>query len=216
MLVYYCAKCRRQNTSPQCDSCGKRLTGTSVRYIWSDYRLPVLDAMRVRTVVFAVLMAVLLLLLGMTAFEFVETGAQAVTFLTQSGVLPAMLLVLLAGIALGLLVLMLQGRESVQYVLDPNGALKRTWIQPTRLKCWARLVHYDRRSIQPNAEGISFLMVHEEYLVWQDAARFIARPRPGRINLYRPYSFVFMTMYASPEEYDGAVEMIAAKVKPRR
>ncbi|NLB39057.1 MAG: hypothetical protein GX810_07415 [Clostridiales bacterium] len=216
MLVYYCGKCRRQNPSPQCDSCGKRLTGTSVRYIWSDYRLPVLDAMRVRTVFAVVLLAILLLILAMTAFEFIETGAQALTFLTGSGVLPTLMLAFLVAVALGLLLLMLQGRESVQYVLDPKGALKRTWIQPTRLKCWARLVRYDRRSIQPNAEGVPFLMVHEEYLVWQDTARFVARPRVGRINLYRPHSFVFMTMYAGPEEFDGAVEMIAAKVKPRR
>ena len=119
-------------------------------------------------------------------------------------------------VALYVLLLALQGRESVQYVLDPKGALKRTWIQPTHLACWARLVRFDRRSVQPNADGVAFLMVHEEYLVWQDAARFVARPRAGRINLYRPYSFVFMTMYASPEEFDGAVEMIAAKIKPRR
>ena len=46
MLVYYCGKCRQQNRV-QCDSCGKRLTSSAVRYIWSDYRLPITDAVRV-------------------------------------------------------------------------------------------------------------------------------------------------------------------------
>ena len=216
MLVYYCGKCRQQNPGPQCDSCGKRLTSSAVRYIWSDYRLPITDAVRVRTVVLVMLLAVLLLTIAMTAFEFVETGTQALTFLTSSGILPTLLLVFLGGVTLGFLILLLQGRESVQYVLDPKGALKRTWIQPTRLACWMRFVSFDRHAIQPNADGVPFLMVHEEYLVWQDAARFVAQPRAGRIKLYRPYYFVFMTMYAAREEFDEAVDMIAAKVKPRR
>ncbi|NLZ90272.1 MAG: hypothetical protein GX916_12315 [Clostridiales bacterium] len=216
MLVYYCAKCQRQNSRNTCDSCGKNLTAGSVRYIWSDYRLPITDVVRVGTVLRVMLLSVLLLLMGMMAAEFIETGEKALTFLTESGILPVMITVFLIGTVLGLVLLIVQGRESVQYVLDPKGALKRTWIQPTRLKCWARFVCYDKAAIQPNADGVPFLMVHEEYIVWQDVARYALRPRAGRVNLYRPYSFVFMAMHIPREEYDGAVSMITAKVKRAR
>ena len=51
MLVYYCAKCQRQNPRNQCDSCGKALAGTSARYIWSDYRLPLTDVVKAARVI---------------------------------------------------------------------------------------------------------------------------------------------------------------------
>ncbi len=216
MLIYYCAKCQQQNMRNVCDSCGKGLSAATARFIWSDYRLPLSDIFRLGAVLRVTLMALALLIVVMFIMEYILTGMDAVNFLTNSGILPALVQVYLGAVALALLVMGLQGRENVQYVLDPKGILKRTWITPTRLHCWARGLRYDPLSIQQNAEGLPFMMAHEEYLVWTEAARYSLRPRAGRIKLYRPYAFVFMSLHVPREEYEGAAAMIAAKIKARK
>lgn len=213
MLIYYCAKCQKQNMRNVCDSCGKGLPGTSARYIWSDYRPAIGDAVKLGQVFRIPLIALTLLILVMLALEYILTGAQALIFLTDSGILPAMVQIYFGAIGLGLLILGLQGHENVQYVLDPKGALKRTWIKPSRIRCLARSLRYDPRAVQLNAEGQPFYMAHEEYLVWTDAKRYSLRPRAGRIKLYRPYAFVFMALNIPREEYDGAAQMVAGKIK---
>jgi hypothetical protein len=213
MLIYYCAKCQRQNMRNVCDSCGKGLSGAAARYIWSDHRLPLADIARMGSVFRIPLIALTLLVVVMFIMEYILSGPDAVAFLTGSGILPSVVKVFFGAVGLALLILGLQGRENVQYVLDPKGALKRTWITPTRIHCWARGIRYDTGAIQQNADGLPFLMAHEEYLVWQDASRFVLRPRAGRINLYRPYAFLFMSMHIPRESYEGAAAMVTAKVK---
>lgn len=216
MLIYYCAKCQKQNPRSVCESCGKNLPGTAARYVWSDYRSPLNDLVKVGAVLRIVLIAMALMVLAMFAMELIVADAQILRFLTDSGILPAVVKLYFGFSALGLLILLLQGKESVQYVLDPKGALKRTWITPSRLRCWARGLRYDKRAIQQNAQGEPFLMAHEEYLVWQDAKRYSLRPRMGLIKLYRPYAFLFMAMHIPREAYDGAAQMVAAKVKTNK
>lgn len=213
MLIYYCAKCQKQNVHNVCESCGKNLPNTASRYVWSDYRSPLADVVKVGAVFRVGLMAVALMMLVMFAMEMIVSDLQVMRFLTSSGILPAAVQLYFGAMALAMLVLGLQGKENVQYVLDPKGALKRTWITPTRLHCWARGIPYDKSAIQLNAQGEPFLMAHEEYLVWRDARRYQLRPRAGRIKLYRPYPFLFMSMHIPREAYDGAAAMVAAKVK---
>ena len=216
MLIYYCAKCQKQNMRNVCDSCGKGLPGTAARYIWSDYRPAIGNMVKVGQVFRLPLMALVLLILVMLAFEYILTGMQAVIFLTDSGILPAMVQIYFGAVGLGLLLLGLQGHENVQYVMDPKGILKRTWIVPGRLRCLARGLRYDPRAIQLNADGQPFYMAHEEYLVWSDAKRFSLRPHAGRIKLYRPYSFVFMALHIPQDEYAGAAQMVAGKIKLKK
>ncbi|MGI6687387.1 MAG: hypothetical protein ACOX6Y_03335 [Christensenellales bacterium] len=217
MLVYYCPKCQRQNQQPQCVSCGRSLGNPSVRYVWEDSRLALGDRHRIGFLLrlsAAVSMAAVLVML---IIEYILRGLDAFSYFFLSTGIPAAALALGLGFFLvGILALMLQGRESVQYMLDPKGVLKRTWIRPTRLSCWTRLIRYDKGAFQKNNEGLPFLLAHEEYLVWQDAARYKLAPRVGRITLYRPYAFVFMVLYLPREEYDGAAEMVAAKLKNKR
>lgn len=216
MLVYYCQKCQRQSHSNICESCGKSLPGTASRYVWSDYRSPIQDMVRVGALLRLLLMSLSILVLAMFSMELIAADAQIVRFMTDSGILSAVVQVFFFALLAALLVLALQGKENVQYILDPKGALKRTWITPNRLTCWSRGLRYDKRAIQYNAQGEPFLMAHEEYLVWQDAARYSLRPQAGRIKLFRPYAFLFMSMHVPREAYDGAAAMVAAKIKPKR
>lgn len=216
MLIYYCAKCQRQNVGNVCENCGKSLPGTAARYIWSDYRLALGDAVKLGQVFRLPLIALAILITVMLALEYVITGSRALIFLTDSGILPQMVQLYFGAIGVSLLILAAQGYENVQYVMDPKGVLKRTWIRPGRLRCWARGLRYDPRAIQQNADGQPFYMAHEEYLVWQDAVRYTLRPHAGRIKLYRPYAFVFMTLNLPREDYDYAARMVAGKIKLKK
>ena len=214
MLVYFCPKCVRQNPQPVCEGCGRSLGNPSVRYVWEDSRPALADMNRLGLLLRVAAGTVALAVTVMLLIEYILTGPAAFTVFFKSTGIPAVAIGLgLAMIALGLLALLLQGRETVQYMLDPRGVLKRTWIEPTRIKCWTRMIRYDKAAFQPNSEGRPFLLAHEEYLVWADAARFKLHPRAGRITLYRPYAFVFMVLHLPRHEYDGAAEMVAAKLK---
>ena len=217
MLVYFCPKCATQNPQPQCQSCGRSLGNPSVRYVWEDSRPALADPYRLGLLLWVSAASVVLAVLVMLIIEFVSSGTKGLTIFFKSTGIPAAALMLgLSLFGLGILVLFLQGRETVQYMLDPKGILKRTWIEPTRLRCWARMIRYDKAAFQYNSEGRPFLQAHDQYLVWQDAARYKLSPRPGRITLYRPYAFVFMVLYLPRHEYDGAAEMVAAKLKNKR
>lgn len=217
MLVYFCPKCQKQNMQPFCDSCNRSLGNPSVRYIWEDSRPALSDPYRLGLLFRVAGFAIALTVLVMLVIQFIYSGAAAFsTFFTATGIPMSVIGLGLSLLALGIAALALQGRESVQYMLDPKGVLKRTWIEPTRLKCWSRLIRYDKAAFQQNSEGKPFLLAHEEYLVWQDAARYKLSPRAGRITLYRPYSFVFMVLYLPRHEYDGAAEMVSAKLRTRR
>ncbi len=215
MLVYYCPKCQRQNPENVCGGCGRNLPSTALRNIWSVTRLPSLDAFRVGAALRALLFSLLVLLAAMLLMEYLLPDNQALALLTNGELLPVLMQVFVAGTTLVFFVLVLQGRETVQCVLDPKGVLKRTWIQPTRLCCWARFLRFDPEAIQLNTEGVPFLLAHEEYLAWRDVCRLKFRRRAGRIGLYRPYAFLFIGIPVPREEYDAAVRMIAAKVKKR-
>ena len=217
MLVYYCQKCSRQNPRPQCEECGRALGNPSVRFVWEDSRPAIADPARIGLLIRIAMAAVVMVVVVMLLMEYVLQGPSAFTFFFKStGILPAAVGLGLAFIALGVTLLFLQGKESVQYMLDPKGVLKRTWIEPTRIKCWSRFLRYNKRNFMTNNEGRPFLLAHEQYLLWQDAARYRLAPRSGRITLYRPYAFIYMNLHLPPYEYQAAAEMVAAKLKNKR
>ncbi len=217
MLVYYCPKCQRQNHAPQCLQCGRTLGNPSVRYVWEDSRLALADTHRIGFLLRMSAVVSMAVVFVMMIIDYIMDGLDAFSrFFLSTGIPAAALALGLGFFLLGLLVLIFQGRESVQYMMDPKGVLKRTWITPTRLNCWSRLIRYDKGAFQRNSEGLPFLLAHEEYLVWQDTARYKLSPRAGRITLYRPYAFVFMVLYLPRAEYDGAAEMVGAKLKNKR
>ena len=218
MVSFFCRRCQRPNQRPLCDGCGKPIPANSVCNVWEEVRMPITDGVRVAFIFRVMVYAVLLLFVLMLALEFIfnVSGDQALSvFMRGSGILPILLQVFVGGALLGLLLLALQGRETVQYLMDPKGILKRTWITPTRLKCWSRFIAYDKEAIRLNADNVPFLMAHEEYLLYTDVVRYVQHPRSGRVKLYRPYAFLFMNLHIPRADYDDAAAMLAAKLRKK-
>lgn len=216
MVHFFCRRCQRPSPHPTCEACGKPIPVSSVCNVWEEAVVPVMDPVRIGFVIRVMLFVTALLFVVMLSVELIfnVSGENAISmFLTKSGFLPLLCQVLLLGIAAGLLLLALQGRETTQYLMENKGILKRTWIQPTRLRCWSRFIRYDKNAVRENAEGVPFLMAHEEYLTYQDVARYSISARSGRVKLYRPYAFLFMSMHIPAADFDPAAAMLAAKMK---
>lgn len=218
MVSFFCRRCQRPSPHPQCQGCGKPIPANSVCNVWEDERYAIADTAKVGFVLRVMLFVVLLVFLAMLILEFIFniSGENAISvFLTRSGVMPLLLQVYVYGTLAGLFVLALQGRETAQYLMEPRGILKRTWITPTRLKCWSRFLRYDKAAIRENSEGVPFMLAHEEYLLYPDVARYSLHPRAGKAKLYRPYAFLFMTLNIPRQDYDEAAGMLSAKLKKK-
>lgn len=216
MVYFFCRRCQRPSPEPYCESCAKPIPPSSVCNAWEEVHPAIGDPHKVAFVVRVMLFVTALLFAVMVAVEFLfnTTGTDTISgFLTKSGFLPIIVQVFLSGLLLGLLALAAQGRETAQYLMDGKGILKNTWIEPTALKCWSRLIRYDKSAIRENADGVPFLLAHREYLTYQDTARYSVNERTGRVKLYRPYAFLFMTLHIPAQDFDPAAAMLHAKLK---
>jgi len=217
MHGYYCKKCKRDSASPVCQFCGVQITSLNQneRYFWKMLRIPLGDTV---TVISALrTLFVLLVLLVLTLFTgellFSRDKSSAVYLLTMSGILPWTLIFLAIGAAAIFLVLGLQGREEMHFVIDDRGARVMTWIEPSRLKCFARFIAYDEYKITADSEGNPRMLVGESCILWDDVCRFEVRKRAGRIDLYRPSGFRFMSLYPEKQEMEELVQYITPRMK---
>ncbi len=217
MHVYYCRKCKRDSASPVCEHCGVQITSLNQneRFRWRTLRVPLGDTQTVlgalKVLFFTLLVLTMVLFIGELLFS--QNKASAVNLLTMGGLLPWMLIFLAAGAGLILLVLGLQGQEEMHYVIDYHGAHLQTWIVPGRIKCYARFLPYEEYNIVPGPDGEKRLMISESHLVWEDVCRCEVSRRAGRIDLYRPSGFKFMSIYPEREEMDAVVNYMNARMK---
>ena len=215
MVQYFCRRCQRPNPNAVCESCKKSIPASSVCNVWETRSMPILQKENIFFVLRTMLFVIIAVFAIMLAVEFVYSSSMESisVFLTKSGVIPLIVKIYAIGAALGLITLLLQGDETVQVLIEPKGVLKRTWIRPTRLKCYARFLRYDKEAILLNADNIPFLLAHEEYLAYQDCRRFALYPRSQRVKLYRPYSFLFMCFKVPRQDWEEAAGMLSNKLK---
>ena len=221
MLRYWCRSCGLPSRTTPCETCNKNIPATSVSNIWESSRRAVSDGVRLTFLLRLALVSVVCVFLCLLTLEFVlGHGLSGVSdFLTKSGMVATMFVLLVAILAIGALVLVLQGSETQQVLIEPKGILKRTWLyNPTRLQCWARFLSYpsksgsDSHSVRRSGDDV-WLLAHAEYLAFQDVARYRLSPRQRKIKLYRPYAFLFMALTIPNEEYDDAIAMMLGKMK---
>lgn len=217
MHAYYCRKCKRDSASPVCEFCGVQISSLNQneRFRWRALRVPLGDTATVVGAIKVLFLTLLVLTLILFSGEmlFSADKSSAVNMLTMGGVLPWMLVFFAAGAGIILLMLGLQGQEELHYVVDGRGAHLQTWIVPSRLKCYARFLPYEEFNIAPGPGGEPRMMIGESHIIWDDVCRFEVRKRAGRIDLYRPSGFRFMSLYPEREEMDALVNFIMPRMK---
>ena len=101
----------------------------------------------------------------------------------------------------------------MHYVLDKSGAHLQKWIEPGRIRCYARFLPYESYNIAKDNEGNARMLIGESHILWEDVCRYEVNKRACRIDLYRPAGFRFMTLYPEREELDAIVAYITPKMK---
>lgn len=214
MRKNYCKNCKTPSDTNLCMYCGKLIPASSECNVWEWVGSPLSGGGPLWLAARVMLAAVMAALVVFLALEYIYNPEKTVALgalMTRSRVLPALGQIFLLALGVTAAVLMAQGRETRQYVMEPAGILARTWIEPTKLKCWSRLIPYDERRIAENDSGVRFLMAHEEYIAWKDIVRYKAYRHSGKIKIYHPYAFLFMELRIPFEDFDEAFAMLQKK-----
>ncbi len=215
MHVYYCKKCKQDSLSQVCDRCGASITAPNERFKWRTIRTPLGDAPMLFGILKALTLTTVALLLFLFLGEliFSPNKQAALTMFSTSGLVPGIMIFLFLCAALICLVLGLQGQEELHYVVDARGAHMQTWIVPSRIKCLSRAIPYDACNIVSDAEGNQRMLINETHLMWNEVCRCEFRRHACRIDLYRPASFRFISLYPEREEQQDIEDYMKNKMK---
>ncbi|MCE5342009.1 MAG: hypothetical protein LLF96_00245 [Eubacteriales bacterium] len=221
-LINYCSHCKVEVSSMGvCPRCGKRLTKASERLSFKVERKPVADWFSWNAVLRVAVPALLLVLIWAVLFAAVTEGEAGVSNLLRQGLPGTLLAILLLLLAVICLLLALQGRETVRYVLDREGAHAITYLRaPGTVRLWARLT--TKKALEtlqadapdPKPEGLVYLRRAD--LRWSQVRRAQFWPQTHTALLYRPSWWQTMVIRCDEAEYAQAEAWISAKVSRKR
>ena len=158
---------------------------------------------------------VALLLGGVFGLEAMLSSRQNVNLLWNSGLPQLIIAILPVGILLSFLVLTVQGREVIVYVMDAQGCHLQTWHQPGLMKSWARLQCRDRHKDILQPDGTVMHLSQERHMLWQDVQSVKYQPGKACILLYHTPHCAPMQLRLPPEEYDPAAAMVQKYCKSK-
>ncbi|MBE5787819.1 MAG: hypothetical protein E7324_09820 [Clostridiales bacterium] len=213
MIYSYCKKCKLESPGDTCRQCGKHASPGAQRNIWSIASVPVSDGRAWRGILMVLIIITALLMALIFGLESMVSGNAKVNLMWNGGLPQLILAILPLGLFLSFLVLTLQGREVIVYVMDGQGAHLQTWHPPARIKSWARLQSHDVSRDVPQPDGTVMRLSQERHMLWKDVQS--VRYLPGRacILLYHTPHCAPMVLKLPPEEYDLAAAMVQKHCK---
>ncbi len=213
MIYSYCNKCKAESPSDVCQTCGKRASANAQRDVWSAAFLPLSDGRTWKSILIVLVVVTGLLLAVLFGLEALLNGSTRTAQMWQ-GNLPALIFSILPlGLLLSFLLLFLQGKEILVYVLDPRGAHLQTWHEPSRKKSWARLQSSDPALNVPNPAGGLMHLSQERHMVWSDVQSVRYKPGSCTILLYHTPHLAPMVLRMPQQEYETAAAYVAKYCK---
>lgn len=226
-LMSYCKKCKME-VPPQslCPHCGGKLTKSAQRLSWMYERRPVTDWFAWNGVLRIAIPVFLLVFVATVLAEAAADGAAGVILIFTQGFFWQMMQLLGVLLLATLLVLWLQGKEALYYVIDSKGVSRYTYLyHPSRLQLYAHLISGQQMEAlqsklpQPTPEGAVCVQFYA--LNWQDAERAKYWPETHTLLLYKPFWWQAICLHCTETEYTEAETMIRTKLtrkkrKPRK
>ena len=215
-ITAYCKKCAR-DVAPgeRCPHCGGKLAKSAVRVAWCAEHHPVSDwiswnaAMRILLPLAGMVFLLVLLL------EAMAGGFQAVDDLLRSGLLFALLGLLIIVAAVLLLAFILQGEDLQDCVVDGRGIHIQQYLpQPTALKLLLRLKSPSLMQQYDPAEGI--LLISQKELLWKDIARVQLWPEKTLILFYAPAWWMRLALPCSAFTWEETLAFISEKIGKKK
>ena len=174
----YCKRCGKEvEAGEMCPFCGTRLGKNAVHAAWCVERTPVKDWMYWNSVMRLLLPGVLAILILVLLLEGISGGPGAVEKMIASAFLPVLGILLLTTLGAVFAILLLQGKELSDFVVDSRGIHETRYLpDPTPLKLILRM----KTPKLPPEEGESrILKLSERRIAWKDTMDYI-REKLGR------------------------------------
>ncbi len=154
----------------------------------------------------AVLLAVLLA-------EGLAGGPEAVERLLRTGFPVTLLILLLTAVAIVFLLLLLQGRELADVVIDSRGVHETRYLpDPTALKLLARLKPPSLLKDADSSAAVPLVKLGERHLPWREVSRVQLWPEKCVILFYAPAWWLRIAVVCTPFSWTDALSMIREKL----
>ena len=215
--VNYCRKCKAEvPTGESCVYCGAKLTQTGERISFGVTRQPVKDwfawndDLRIGLPALVITLVIVLLAEGLTS------GMDGVIALLNQGLLWTFLVALAIMLLMVYLLLWLQGRESVHYLLDKDGVHALVYIiAPTSITLFARFTS-DRQLQELARSGDTlegYTLVRRVSIPWSEVRRVRLWRENATLIFYRPAYWQALAVRCPVEDFEPAQQFMRTKLK---
>lgn len=214
-LTSYCKRCGRDvPVRDRCPDCGGKLPASTVRLAWCVDHTPVKDWMCWNAVMRIVLPVVGMTLLLTFVLEALLGGMNGVAMLLSGALVPTLLGLTLGGLAVLLLVFMLQGDDLLDCVIDSSGLHVQQYLpNPTPLKLAMRL-RSPKMMAERDESGL--LLLASQEITWKEIRRVQLWPEKTLILLYAPRWWLRLSVPCTPFTWEDALTFIRDKIGKKK
>ena len=204
----YCKRCGREvDAGEVCPFCGTRLGKNAAHVAWCAERTPVKDWMYWNSVMRLLLPGALAILVLVLLAELVSGGIGAVERMLASAFLPVLGILLAGVLAAVFLVLLAQGKELSDFVIDGRGIHETRYLpDPTPLKLALRM-----KAPKMPADG-NVVRLGERHVAWKDVARVQLWPEKCMVLFYAPAWWLRIPAVCTPFCWEDVMEFIREKL----
>ena len=207
----YCKRCNREvDAGEMCPFCGTRLGKNAAHAAWCAERTPVKDWMYWNSVMRLLLPGALVIVILVLLLEGIAGGPGAVEKMLSSAFLPVLGILTATVLAVVFLILLLQGRELSDFVVDSRGIQETRWLpDPTPLKLILRL----KAPKMPAEDGeAQVVKLGERRIAWKDVTRVQLWPEKCMVLIYAPSWWLRIPVVCTPFTWDDTMDYIREKL----
>ena len=209
----YCKRCGREvDAGEMCPLCGTRLGKNAAHAAWCVERTPVKDWMYWNSVMRLLLPGALAILVLVLLLEAAAGGIGAVEQMLSSA-FPMVLLILLAAVlAMVFVILLMQGKELSDFVVDSRGIHETRYLpNPTPLKMLLRL-----KAPRLPEEGSGVVLLSERKIAWKDVSRVQLWTEKCMVLIYAPSWWLRILVVCTPFTWDDTLDYIREKLGKKK
>ncbi len=211
----YCKRCGREvDAGEMCPFCGTRLGKNAAHAAWCRERTPVKDWMYWNSVMRLLLPGALAIVVLVLLAEGIAGGAGAVERMLSSAFLPVLGILLVTVLAAVFLILLLQGKELSDFVVDSRGIHETRYLpDATPLKLILRM----KAPRMPEEEGApAVVKLSERHIAWKDICRVQLWPEKCMVLFYAPSWWLRLPVVCTPFTWDDTMDYIREKLGKKK
>ncbi len=205
----YCKRCGKEVEAGEiCPFCGTRLGKNAAHAAWCVERTPVKDWMYWNSVMRLLLPGALAILILVLLAEGIFGGTEALEKMISSAFLPVLGILLLTVLTVIFVILLLQGKELSDFVIDSRGIHETRYLpDPTPLKLILRMKAPGLPEEDPRVMKLS-----ERQIAWKDVSRVQLWPEKCMVLFYAPAWWLRIPVICTPFTWDDTMEYIREKL----